>query len=141
MFQIFSLQQLTSNIIVVGVELGSSCETQAGEELVAGEDESGQYGQVERHEHGEVSPGVDRLHDGEQEWLQYLVSVGWTCSEPGLHQSQYHEDTLVLEVSVLRAQLLHHHHTHSLHHLQRTQQHVSLEDVDCCSQVLRTNGE
>ena len=73
---------------------------------------------------------MDSLHDDKEERLQDLRGVGGSCPQPGLDQPQDHEDTLVLEVVILRGQLLNYTGSNGLHHLEGTQQHVGLQLVN-----------
>ena len=65
---------LAGDVIVIGVEIVGCGEAEVSEELVGGEEEAGEDGEVERHQHGEVRAGVDRVHHHQQQRLQHLAS-------------------------------------------------------------------
>ena len=84
--QLDSLVVLTCNVIVIWIQIWCHSEAEVGEERVAGEDDAGEDGEVEGHQHREVGPGVDSLHYSEQEGLEDLVGVGRPRPQPRLHQ-------------------------------------------------------
>ena len=63
---------LAGDVIVIGVEIVGCGEAEVSEELVGGEEEAGEDGEVERHQHRELPPLVHCLHHPQEQRLQNL---------------------------------------------------------------------
>ena len=63
---------LAGYIIVVGANPVGRGKAESGKERVRGEDEAGEDGEVERHQHRELPPLVHCLHHPQEQRLQNL---------------------------------------------------------------------